>query len=140
VFVAFGGEEPRGPGDDEHHFGSRSYVTRMTPAERRALRGMVALDRVGVGRVVPVASVPGRPVALRAALVRAAAGLGIGTSVGLDAASDHESFADAGMPAARLGSTPYAAYHSATDVPAVVDPAQLRRVGRVLWELISRAR
>src|SRR5215207_2212634 len=25
-FIAFGAEEPRGPGDDLHHFGSRTYV------------------------------------------------------------------------------------------------------------------
>ena len=52
VFVAFGGEEPRGPGD-LHHFGSLHYVAQMSPAERRNLRAMVSMDRVGVGRVVP---------------------------------------------------------------------------------------
>ena len=49
VFVAFGGEEPRGTGDLEHHFGSLHYVAAMSPAERRHLRGMVSMDRVGVG-------------------------------------------------------------------------------------------
>ena len=141
VFVAFGGEEPRGTGDLEHHFGSLHYVAAMSPAERRHLRGMVSMDRVGVGELVPVASVGGTPVATRAALVRSAAALGIGVAVDPDnTASDHESFADAGLPAARLGSTPYAAYHSAQDVPAVVDPAQLRRVGRVIWDWLLRAR
>jgi aminopeptidase YwaD len=141
VFVAFGGEEPRGPGDLEHHFGSLHYVAGMSPAERRHLRGMVAMDRVGVGELVPVGSVGGTPTATRAALVRSAAGLGIGVVVDPDnTASDHESFADAGLPAARLGSTPYAAYHSAEDEPAVVDGAQLRRVGRVIWDWLLRAR
>ena len=140
VFVAFGGEEPRGTGDLEHHFGSLRYVAAMSPAERRHLRGMVSMDRVGVGRLVPVASVGGTPIAVRVALVRSAARLGIGVAVDPDnTASDHESFADAGLPAARLGSTPYAAYHSAQDVPAVVDPAQLRRVGRVIWDWLLRA-
>ena len=46
--------------------------------------------------------------------------------------SDHWSFARAGLPGARLGSTPYAAYHSPADLPAVVDPAQLARTGRLL--------
>ena len=32
----------------------------------------------------------------------------------------------------RLGSTSYAAYHSAADVPGVVQPDQLERVGRVM--------
>jgi Zn-dependent M28 family amino/carboxypeptidase len=140
VFVSFGGEEPRGPRDDQHHFGSRHFVASMSPAEQRHLRGMVSLDRVGVGSVVPVSSAPGGTLAVRAALVRAADRVGVGTVVGLDAASDHESFADAGLPAARLGSTPYAGYHSAADVPAVVDPAQLARTGRVIWAWLSRAR
>jgi Zn-dependent M28 family amino/carboxypeptidase len=139
VFVAFGGEEPRGSGD-LHHFGSKHYVVGMTPAERRNLRAMVSLDRVGVGPEVLVWSVPSTDVAVRAALVRSAARLGIGTEVGTSTASDHESFADAGMPAARLGRWPYPAYHQASDVASVVDPEQLRRVGRVLWDFISRAR
>lgn len=141
VFVAFGGEEPRGDGDDDHHFGSLHYVAQMKPAERRSLRGMISMDRVGVGRLVPVGSVAGEPTATREALERAARRLGIGVSVDPDqASSDHESFADEQMPAARIGSTSYAGYHSADDVPSVVSPDQLRRVGRVLWEWLRRVR
>jgi hypothetical protein len=50
----------------------------------------------------------------------------------VNSASDHLSFAREGLPAVRLGSTPYAGYHSAGDVPAVVSEAQLRRTGRVV--------
>jgi Zn-dependent M28 family amino/carboxypeptidase len=139
VFVAFGGEEPRGEGDFDHHFGSLHYVGQMAPAERRNLRGMVAMDRVGVGTVVPIGSVPGEDTTVRDALARAGAHLGIDTSVGENNVSDHESFADEGMPAARLGGTDYPEYHTANDLPSVVDPDQLRRVGRVLWEWLSRA-
>ena len=85
-----------------------------------------------MGAVVPVASVGGTPIATRAALVRAATRVGVDALVGLDAASDHESFAEAGFLAARIGSTPYAGYHSAADVPAVVEPRQLQRVGELL--------
>ena len=56
VFVAFGAEEPRGPTDADHHYGSRAYVAAMAPGERDAVRGMVSLDRVGVGARVPVGS------------------------------------------------------------------------------------
>jgi Zn-dependent M28 family amino/carboxypeptidase len=139
VFVAFGGEEPRGPGDDMHHFGSLHYVDTMTAPERRNLRAMVALDRVGVGEVVPVSSAPDGSLRVRSALAAGAPAQGIGTRLDADTASDHWSFALAGYPVARLGSTPYAAYHSAQDVVAVVDPAQLRRTGRVIWEWL-RAR
>jgi aminopeptidase YwaD len=138
VLVAFGGEEPRGPGE-LHHFGSKAYVEDLTPPARRTLRGMVALDRVGVGSVVPLSSVEGTPSALRDRLARVADDEGIPTVVETDAASDHESFADAGFVAARIGSTPYAGYHSASDLPGVVDPAQLRRVGGLLTAWVSGA-
>ncbi len=140
VFVGFGGEEPRGTGDAEHHFGSRHYVDQMTRSERRRLRGMVAMDRVGVGEVVPIGFVPGADTSVRTGLALAAARLDVRSSVGENTASDHESFADEGMPAARLGSTSYAAYHSSADRPDVVGPAQLRRVGRVLWEWLRGVR
>ncbi len=56
VWVAFGAEEPRGDGDDDHHYGSRAYVAGLSGAERDAVRAMVSLDRVGVGATVPVGS------------------------------------------------------------------------------------
>jgi hypothetical protein len=106
----------------------------MSPAERRQLRGMVALDRVGVGRAVPVGLVAGSdPFVADALLARARHERLPFVRDPDNAASDHESFADEGMPAARLGSTPYAAYHSAADRPDVVSPDQLGRVGLVLW-------
>jgi Zn-dependent M28 family amino/carboxypeptidase len=141
VLVAFGGEEPRGDGDDDHHVGSRHYVATMSPVERRHLRAMVSLDRVGVGPPLTVGWVEGTTPRVRDALLRVAGRAGVRTTVEENTGSDHESFADAGLPAARLGGTGYAAYHSAQDVPAVVDRAQLRRVGEVLWAWLSgRAR
>jgi hypothetical protein len=131
VLVLFGGEEPRGPGD-LHHFGSKRYVALMSAEERRHLTAMVSLDRVGVGSAVPVASVDGGPTDLRDEIAEVADREGIATVVETNTGSDHESFADAGLPAARIGGTSYAGYHSATDVPSVVQPDQLRRVGRLL--------
>lgn len=131
VLVAFGAEEPVGPGE-LHHFGSKAYVAAMTPEERRHLRGMVSLDRVGAGTAVPLSSVEGTSSALRDRLARIAGREGVPTIVETDSASDHESFADAGFLAARVGSTPYAGYHSAQDLPRFVRADQLRRVGRIL--------
>jgi hypothetical protein len=135
VLVAFGSEEPRGPGDNDHHYGSRAFVAELGPAQRRTLRGMVSLDRVGVGRVLPVSSARG-PDALRAELLAAArrAEVQVVAESG-NRASDHWSFVRAGLPGVRLGSTPYAGYHSAADVPAVVDRDQLERAARtvVAW-------
>ena len=134
VLVAFGGEEPRGPGDDLHHFGSRAYVRGMSAVERRGVRGMVSLDRVGVGARVPVCTGPLSGPRLRDALLGVARRLDIPTvSCGVNTSSDHWSFEKEGHEVARLGSTPYAGYHSAGDVPSVVRGGQLGRVGRLTW-------
>lgn len=132
VLVAFGSEEPRGPSDADHHYGSRAYVASLTAAQRRTLRGMVSLDRVGVGAALPVGSVEdGDP--LRAELLGAARRADVPTVAEAgQRSSDHWSFVRAGLPGARLGSTPYAAYHSAADVPAVVTRAQLARAARTV--------
>ena len=132
VFVAFGAEEPRGPGDDNHHFGSRTYVAELGPAQRRAVRAMVSLDRVGVGTRVPVGSADDSDPVQRS-LLTAGRRAGVPTVADPDQrSSDHWSFVRAGLPGARLGSTPYAAYHAAGDVPSVVSAAQLERTGRLL--------
>lgn len=132
VFVAFGAEEPRGLGDDAHHFGSRAYVASLRPAERRTVRAMVSLDRVGVGERVPVGSA-GETDPVQSSLLAAARRADVPTvAEGEQRSSDHWSFVRAGLPGARLGSTPYAGYHGPGDVPAVVSPAQLERVGRLL--------
>ncbi|NPC96961.1 M20/M25/M40 family metallo-hydrolase [Nocardioides sp. zg-DK7169] len=139
VLVAFGSEEPRGPGDDDHHYGSRAYVADLGAAQRRSLRGMVSLDRVGVGAALPVGSAVGSagdPDPLRAEVLAAARRAGVATlpETG-QRSSDHWSFVRAGLPGVRLGSTPYAGYHSAGDLPEVVEPAQLGRAARtvVAW-------
>ncbi len=133
MFVAFGAEEPRGDGDALHHFGSRAMVARMPAAERRAITGMVSMDRVGVGTVVPVCTGGVEPPVLRRALLRTAERVDVAAVPCTNTSSDHWSFELAGVPAARVGGTSYAAYHSAADVPSVVDPRQLNRTGSLVW-------
>jgi Zn-dependent M28 family amino/carboxypeptidase len=138
VFVAFGSEEPRGSGDDQHHFGSRIMVDRLSPAQRQALVAMVSLDRAGVGHEVPVSAGGLEPPTVRNQLLMAADRIGVPAFADTNnQASDHWSFDKAGLPAARIGSTPYAGYHNEGDLPAVVNPAQLERVGNMLWTWLA---
>jgi aminopeptidase YwaD len=132
VLIAFGAEEPRGPTDDDHHYGSRAYVGRLGTAQRRSLRGMVSMDRVGVGSAVVIGSAEGGD-PLRDELVAAAERAGAPYVVESgQRSSDHWSFVRDGLPGVRLGSTSYAAYHSPSDVASVVDPVQLERTARVV--------
>ena len=134
-FIAFGAEEPRGSGDALHHFGSRQHVADLSRSERRAIQAMVSLDRVGVrASYVPICTATDRGTRLRDAHAGGGA-----------ASRNHPPgharttqaitgrIAKAGVPAVRLGSIPYAGYHSRGDVPSVVDRRQLDRVGRTVW-------
>jgi Zn-dependent M28 family amino/carboxypeptidase len=133
-FIAFGAEEPRGSGDALHHFGSRHHVADLSRSERRAVRAMVSLDRVGVrAGYVPICTATDGGNRLRDAMRAAARRADIPTRACTNYTSDHWSYVKAGVPAVRLGSIPYAGYHSRGDVPSVVDRRQLDRVGRAVW-------
>jgi aminopeptidase S len=133
-FIAFGAEEPRGSGDALHHFGSRQHVADLSRPERRAIQAMVSLDRVGVrANYVPICTATDRGTRLQDAIRAAARQAEITTRACTNYTSDHWSYAKAGVPAVRLGSIPYAGYHSRGDVPRVVDRRQLDRVGRTVW-------
>lgn len=133
-FIAFGAEEPRGPGDDLHHFGSQTYVRSLDPGERDALRAMVSLDRVGVrGPEVPICHGGRGAERVRNELAAIARRTQTPHTVcGDNRTSDHWSFERAGLPGARLGSVPYAGYHSRADTTDVISAGQLRRVGRIM--------
>ncbi|HEY5980224.1 MAG TPA: M28 family metallopeptidase [Microlunatus sp.] len=134
-FIAFGAEEPRGAGDALHHFGSQQHVDDLSRAERRAIMGVVALDRVGVrASYVPVCSARASGNDLRADVRAAARKVEVATrACGGNTTSDHWSYVKAGVPGIRLGSVPYAGYHSPGDTPDVIDRRQLDRVGSVMW-------
>jgi len=133
-FIAFGAEEPRGPGDNLHHFGSRAYVRSLDGSERTPMKAMVSLDRVGVnGPQVPICTGGVGTTRVRDELRDVARSEGVAhRTCGDNRASDHWSFERAGLASARVGSVPYAGYHSARDVPKVVSRSQLSRVGTIM--------
>jgi len=140
-FIAFTAEEPRGAGDNRHHFGSRAYVRRLEPPQRDAVKAMVSLDRVGVrGSAVPLCTGGQGTQRVRGRLAAAARDVDVPTRLCNDnRASDHWSFERNGLPASRVGSIPYAAYHSARDLPRVVDRRQLERVGAIMTAWLQPA-
>ncbi|HEU4547023.1 MAG TPA: M28 family peptidase, partial [Microlunatus sp.] len=134
-FIVFGAEEPRGAGDALHHFGSQQHVEDLSRDERRAIKGVVALDRVGVrASAVPVCSARASGNDLRSDVRAAARKVDVPTrACGGNTTSDHWSYVKAGVPGIRLGSVPYAGYHSPDDTPDVIDRRQIDRVGTVMW-------
>jgi hypothetical protein len=137
-FIAFGAEEPRGSGDRMHHFGSQQYVADLPSTD--PVTAMVSLDRVGVeASSVPICTGGTGNTAVRNALLEVAEDIDIAAQSCENRASDHWSFEKADIPAARLGSVPYAGYHSSRDRPGVVDQEQLERVGDIVWQWLVEA-
>src|SRR5699024_11929842 len=107
-FTASGAEEPRGPGDDLHHFGSQAYVHSLNKAQRSAMKAMVALDRVGVaGKNVPICTGGRGTKSVRKKLKQAASANDVPASGCTDSRhSDHWSFLRNGLPSESLGRIP----------------------------------
>lgn len=137
VFVAFAAEEPRGDGDLRHHFGSRHYLAQLPAEERRAIRGMVSLDRVGTGPNVRVRTGGRAAMTVADALVAAGRRVRIATSRGTNRGSDHWSFEKAGIAAARVGGHGYAGYHNANDKPNLISRPQLVRTAVLVWAYLQ---
>lgn len=132
-FVTFGAEEPRGAGDALHHFGSRREVASLKATERRAVRAMVSLDRVGVAAsYVPVCTATSGARDLQQDVRRAGSSIDVPTRACSNQTSDHWSYVKAGIDGVRVGGVAYAGYHSSGDVPSVVSRRQLDRVGRLV--------
>lgn len=137
--VAFGAEESRGTGSSWYAFGSRHFVARLAAPERAAVRGMISLDRVGIRAATVPVCFGGRGTRELADALRAASPR-VPTTACRNRASDHVSFEAAGIPAARIGSVPYPAYHSARDLPRLLDRRQLTRTGAVVWSWLRSIR
>ena len=105
TFVAFGGEEPRGPGDDEHHFGSQSTSPgcARTPRSHAWWRWTAWCGR----GPVPVCTGGLSPPRVRRELLAAADRVGVRTRACVNRTSDHWPFEKAGRPVARLGGNDY---------------------------------
>ncbi|MGA7689474.1 MAG: M28 family peptidase [Jiangellales bacterium] len=142
VFVAFGAEEPRGLGDDLHHFGSQAYVAAMPPNQRAALIGAIAIDSVGISRTgVPVCSADEAPDPFTQAVRQALRQADVPLRPCTNRTSDHWSFVRNGLDGTRIGlagTDEYAEYHSGADVADVVRGRPLVQAAEGVWAAISR--
>ena len=130
LFVAFGAEERQPTGNrDDHHIGSRHYVSKMSADARRNLRAMVNLDMIGRGAVLqcPRMSVGPREGADRCLRIAKELGYAAESRVYPDW-SDHGSFLRAGMNAAWVYTGNVSCcYHNPRDTIDEIHQEDLRR-------------
>lgn len=141
VFVAFGGEERiKHGGSSSFTAGSTAYLRRLDASEARALKGFVNLDMVGVG-TRPF--IMGGTNVLTTRAIAAAKRLGTPyyrrTTTG---PSDDLPFQRAGVPTVWFysGDVPDEWFHAPGDVPDLIQPHEVRLIGRVVWEMLRGLR
>lgn len=136
-FVLFGGEERLVDGTDLHHFGSRYYVSALSPEERSSLRGAVIVDMVGVGTQLYARTMGIGPMDLCNALLAYASGNGMSLPyLQSGSYSDHEPFEKAGIPAVWLEVKDDPWYHTPRDTYDKIDSRHLEVTGRLLLGFI----
>ena len=131
TFIAFGAEELG-------LVGSRNYVRSLPEADRTAIALMINLDMVGVGDQLLI----GGSDAVARDGIKLAAGMGLTATKmggGLNGASDHASFLQAGIPAAFIYWSDDPNYHKATDRADFVRPDLLKLSGDLALQLATSA-
>lgn len=129
-FVAFGAEEVG-------LVGSAQYVARMPETERARATAMINLDMVGVGTQWRFGGSPDL-VNLALAAARDLGETGGRMGSGLNTASDHASFLDAGVPSVFVHRFDDPNYHTARDLADVVDATNLETAGHIVLTVLDR--
>ena len=142
VWIEFGAEERRQPGNNGATFGSRYYVAHMPPAEARSLRGMLAIDMVGHGPQAFICHESLTGDGFVDALLATANRLRLRAQqrvvVGLF--SDHYAFEHAGYVVGWLWSGEDPTFHTPRDTIAEAQLVSIDRIGRIAWETLRMLR
>ena len=141
AFVAFAAEEPRGPGDDLHHFGSQAYVATMPTEQRESIIGAIAIDSVGISDDgVPICSARGPDDPFVDRVRTAVRTADVALRACENRTSDHWSFVRNGLDGVRIGlagDAEYAEYHSSADVADIVRDDLVAQAAEAVWAAIS---
>lgn len=138
VFVLFGAEEMFDANADHHHYGSRTYVAKLTAAQRRNIVAMVSADMIGYGSYFYARTMGTGPQTLQSRLRTFASARRIYLRYLKDTSrygwSDHEPFERAGVPVSWIEWRADPTYHTAADRVAHLQPQRLGVTGQLLLD------
>lgn len=138
--IVFGAEEYGNKALNQHHLGSRYYVSRLSAEEKKSIIGMVSVDMVGYGNTFMARSLGRGPKSLCNTFMQAAKGMGV--KMVYDKApewSDHEPFEKAGIPSVWFYCAKDTTYHSPRDVVGHLHLEDIEFSGKLLVNVIEHA-
>ena len=138
VFVLFGAEEMFDANANHHHYGSRTYVSRLSAAQRRNVVAMVSADMIGYGSYFYARTMGVGPQTLQSRLRTFASAKRIYLRYYKDTSrygsSDHEPFERAGIPVSWIEWRLDPTYHTAADKVAHLQPQRLAVTGQLFLD------
>lgn len=142
VWIEFGGEERRRPGETGATYGSRYYLEHLPATERRSIRGMLAIDMVGNGPIAYVCHESLTGDAFVDALLASAKrqSLPAQKRIVTGLFSDHATFERAGFIVAWLWSGSHPTLHTPRDTYEIVQGSSVSRIGRIAWDTLRSLR
>ncbi|MBE0447565.1 MAG: M28 family peptidase [Actinobacteria bacterium] len=134
-FVFFGAEEKLGKSANQHHFGSRHYVSHMSKEQKSTILAMINVDMVGVGSKFHARSLKTKPGPVARNLLKLAGDLNIALSYKqAKAIGDFEAFEKSGVDSAWLQWRKDPNYHSPGDTYVKINRKNITAVGTLLQE------
>jgi len=130
-FIGFGGEEIG-------LVGSGEYVKNLSAEERKRVVAMINIDMVTVGSQLYIGGSPDLTKLAFGAANEVGAGDVQGLPADLNGASDHASFAQAGIPVLFLNRENDPNYHRAGDTTDKVLPDRLEQIGNIVIKVIDK--
>lgn len=117
--------------------GSNYYVDQLSESERSQMRAMINLDMVGVGTAWRFGGT--QELALAAMGIARDFGQPAGRlGTGLNMASDHANFINAGVPSLFVHRVDDPNYHTPGDRAELVEPSSLETAGRIVLALLDQ--
>lgn len=140
-FVFFGAEEMIDANSDHHHYGSRHYVTSLSPLQKQRIFGMISVDMVGYGNDFHVRTMKKGPQSLAKRLLSLAYQNNLNLTFRQDEGrygwSDHEPFELAGIPAAWLEWRNDPFYHTSRDTYGHIRSFCIESTGKFILFFLS---
>lgn len=134
ILIIFGAEERIGSGKDDHHFGSRFYVSKLSDSLKSQTKGMICIDMVGVGTELYARSTEYASLYMVERIMNTAKS----KSIKIDYLkspewSDHEAFEKIGVPAVWLERLPDPNWHTQNDKFKNIEKKNLQQIGDLVY-------
>jgi hypothetical protein len=134
ILIIFGAEEKNGSRKDDHHFGSRFYVSKLSDSIKSKTKGMICIDMVGVGKELYARSTEYASLDMVERIIKTAKSKNIKIDyLKSPEWSDHEAFEKIGIPAVWLEMLPDPNWHTKNDKFKNIEIDNLQQIGDLIY-------